>query len=188
VLHGVDHADVGPLALERGADGLELGLGEDLDLLGASEPGRPELDLRCRLLTGDEQRAPILRHRGQRAEQERRLPDSRFAAEQHERRRDEPAAEHAVELRHAGRDPRGLLDLDVDQPEKRPGGPGAPSLPCGSRRRLLDERAESVAARALAEPASGGVPAVGTEELNCRLGHWIESRSRSRQRLCRISD
>ena len=30
-LHRVDHADVGPLALERRADGVELGLGEDLD-------------------------------------------------------------------------------------------------------------------------------------------------------------
>jgi hypothetical protein len=35
-LHRVDHADIRTLALERGADGLELGLGEDLD-----RPGPP---------------------------------------------------------------------------------------------------------------------------------------------------
>ena len=45
-LDGVDHADVRPLALERRADGLELGLGEDLDPLGAAEPGGAQLHLR----------------------------------------------------------------------------------------------------------------------------------------------
>ena len=39
-LHRVDHADLGPLALERRADRLELGLGEHLDPLGAAEPRR----------------------------------------------------------------------------------------------------------------------------------------------------
>ena len=39
-LHRVDDADVGPLRLERRADGVELGLREDLDRLGAAEPSR----------------------------------------------------------------------------------------------------------------------------------------------------
>ncbi len=55
-LHRVDHADVGPLLLERRADGLELGLGEDLDLLAAPETVGAELDLRHRLLARDEER------------------------------------------------------------------------------------------------------------------------------------
>src|SRR6185436_8439457 len=38
-LYGVDHAHLRPLTLERRADGLELGLREDLDLSGAAEPG-----------------------------------------------------------------------------------------------------------------------------------------------------
>ena len=39
-LHRVDHADVGPLALERRADRLELGLGEDLDRPRSRRAGR----------------------------------------------------------------------------------------------------------------------------------------------------
>src|SRR6266513_2143058 len=38
-LHRVDHADLGPLALQRRADGLELRLREDLDVPGAAETG-----------------------------------------------------------------------------------------------------------------------------------------------------
>ncbi len=53
-LHGIDHADVGALSLERGAHGLELRLGEDLHLLGAAEAIRAKLDLRHRLLARDE--------------------------------------------------------------------------------------------------------------------------------------
>ena len=45
-LHRVDHADVGPLALERRADGLELGLGEDLDVRRPAEPLGAQLHLR----------------------------------------------------------------------------------------------------------------------------------------------
>jgi hypothetical protein len=36
-LHRVDHADLGPLALQRRADGLQLRLRKDLDLPGAAE-------------------------------------------------------------------------------------------------------------------------------------------------------
>ena len=119
-LHRVDHADVRPLALERRADRLELGLGEHGDRLGAAEPGRAELHLRRRLLAGDEQRLPVGAHRAQRHQQQRRLADAGLAADQHERRGNEPAAEHAVELRHAGRDPLGFLRLDVDEAQQRP--------------------------------------------------------------------
>ena len=117
-LHRVDHADGGPLALERGAHGVELRLGEDLDVVAAAEPRRPELHLRDRLLTGHEQRATVARDRAERGQQQRRLADSRLAADEHERRGHEPAAEHAVELGHAGRDPVGLLGHDVDEPQR----------------------------------------------------------------------
>ena len=46
----------GRSALERLADGLELGLGEDLDVRGAAEPLGAQLHLRHRLLARDEQR------------------------------------------------------------------------------------------------------------------------------------
>src|SRR5439155_4633471 len=60
-LHGVDHADVGPLALQRRADRFELRLREDLDVPGAAETGGAKLHLRRRLLAGDEQSPPLLR-------------------------------------------------------------------------------------------------------------------------------
>ena len=55
-------------------------------------------------------------------EQERRLADARLAADEHEAGRHEPAAEDAVELGNAGRDPLRLLGVDVDEAEERPGG------------------------------------------------------------------
>ena len=58
-LDGVDHAHVGPLARERRAHRLELGLGQDLHALGPAQPRCAELHLRGRLLAGDEQRAPV---------------------------------------------------------------------------------------------------------------------------------
>ena len=70
-LHRVDHAHVRPLALERRADRLELGLGQDLDVLGAPEALGAKLDLRHRLLAGDEQRpAPGPCHVPERREQQ----------------------------------------------------------------------------------------------------------------------
>src|SRR5438132_3795895 len=85
-LDRVDHADVGALALERGADGLELRLGEDLDLLRAAEALGAQLHLRGRLLACDEERAAVLRDRAERGQEARRLADARFAADEHEGR------------------------------------------------------------------------------------------------------
>ena len=99
-LHRVDHADGRPLALERLADDVELGLREDLDPVAAAEAGGAQLHLRHRLLAGDEERPPLERDRAERVQQQRRLADARLAADEHDRRRHEPAAEHAVELRH----------------------------------------------------------------------------------------
>jgi hypothetical protein len=115
-LDRVDHAHGGTLCLERGADRLELRLGEDLDPRGAAQPLGPELHLRDRLLARDEQRAPFLRHLGERGQQQRRLADSRLTADEDERRRHQPAAEDAVELGHAGRDPLRFVCLHVHEP------------------------------------------------------------------------
>ena len=114
-LHRVDHADAGPLALERRADDVELGLGEDLDRLAAAEPRGAQLHLRDRLLARDEQRPPLARDRPERREEQRRLADAGLAADEHERRRHEAAAEDPVELADPGRDPVGLLGLDLDE-------------------------------------------------------------------------
>ena len=60
-LHRVDHADVGPLVLERRADDVEIGLGQNLDQSAPPSRVGAQLHLRGRLLAGDEQRPPRLR-------------------------------------------------------------------------------------------------------------------------------
>jgi hypothetical protein len=166
-LDRVDHADVGPLALQGRADRVELRLGEDLHAVGAAEPRRAQLHLRGRLLTGDEQRAPAGGSNGaERRQEECRLADTRLAADEHERSRHEPATQDPIELGDAGRDPVGLLCNDIDEPEQ-----WLRRDLHRCRSRLLDKGAERVAAGALAEPTAGGVAALGARELNCRLGH-----------------
>jgi len=175
-LNRVDHADVGPLRLQRRADDLELGLGEDLDVRRPAEPLGTELHLGDRLLTRDQQRAVRCAHLLECGQQQGGLADAWLAADEHERRGHEAAAEHAVELGDAGRDPLRILDLDVDEPEQG----------LGRNRRLrlgdpaddlLDERAEGGAARAAPEPAPGGGPALGAGELNGRLCHRASVRT-----------
>ena len=141
-LHRVDHADLGPLGLERREHGLDVGLRDHGHLQRrAGEPLGPQLDLRRRLLAGDVERAPpgarqvAERHRGQ-----RRLADPRRAAEQHERAWDEPSAEHPVELADPGLQPRdaGRLDLGerdrLDRAARRRGAPAAATAADRGRR------------------------------------------------------
>ena len=99
-LDRVDHAHVGPLALERRADASR-----------SSRPGSrpaprrrvccPQLDL-----GGDPRRSRAARagrgDRGKRHQKQRRLADPRLATDQDEQGRDEPAPEHAIGLRDAG--------------------------------------------------------------------------------------
>ena len=128
--------------LERRAHGLELGLRQDLDLLGAAEPVGAKLDLGDRLLAGDEERTPAARDDvAERSQQQRRLADTRLPADEHERGRHETAAEHPVELGHACADPRRLLDTDIGQPLR-----GARAMPPSPlrRRALPDSSSTSV--------------------------------------------
>ena len=134
-LHRVDDADVRPLRFECRAHGVELGLGEDLDILGPAEPRRAKRDLRSRLLAGHEQCATsAARDRPERLEQERRLADARLSPDEHERGRNEPASEHAVQLGNPGGDAFRLVDRDVAERNGRAGRAVAESVaePCSS--------------------------------------------------------
>ena len=113
-LHRVDDAHGRRVALERRADGLQLGLGEDRDVVGAAKPLRPKLHLCDRFLAGDEQRRPPApRDRAECGEEQCRLADAGLAAEQDERGGHETAAQHAVELGYTRREPRRLLDANI---------------------------------------------------------------------------
>src|SRR5207248_2790843 len=161
-----------PLDAQRLTHGLELGLGEDLDVAGSSQPLGAQLHLGYRLLTGHEQRGARLTDRAQGHQEQRRLSDARLTSEQHERRGHETASEHAVELRDTGRDPRRLLDLDLHEAERNACGRSSTARPGGDY--LLDERAEGRAAGTFAEPASGAVAALRAAELDgrgLRLSH-----------------
>ena len=135
-LDGVDHADVRRVALEGRADGLELRLGEDRDVVGAAEALRAQADLRDRFLARDEEcSAAAAGNRAERREEQGRLADAGLAAEQHERSRDEATPEDAVELRHAGREPSRVVDANVAEPlrgSRRTGPLVAPSRPWSS--------------------------------------------------------
>ncbi len=168
-LHRVDHADVGPLGLERRQHRFELGLRQDLDLPGTPQTLGAELDLRDGLLTCDEQGSPVLRHGRERREQERRLTDPRLAPDEHERSRHEAAAKNAIELGNAGGDARGLVGLDVDEPQQGLGW----RLACRAADDVLHERPEGVATRALSEPAAGCIATVGAGVVDGGPGHHV---------------
>ena len=163
-LHGVDHAHVGALLLERRADGVEIRLRQDADRLGPAQACGSERDLGRGLLPGHEQCAsPGPSDRAQRAQEERGLADPRLAADEDERGGHEPSSEHAVELGNSGRDPLPFARRDVAERRRRP----------RSRRgrllrgvQLLGERAESAAAGALPEPARAGGAALGAHVLD----------------------
>ena len=104
-----------------------------------AESRRAERDLRGGLLAGDEQRARVRAgDRAERREEQRRLADARLTADEDERARNEAAAEHAVELRDARRDARGLFGADVAEREGFAAtAPRAPSRdPCSSSTRV----------------------------------------------------
>ena len=171
-LHRVDHADVGPLALERRADRLERGLREDLD--PAAPPSRSARSFTC---AADS--SPVTSSARRSREIDASAISSRVdlptPGSPPTRTSDAgtmPAAQDPVELGQAGGDAR-------RPPRSRLRRGGAASgrfrssrgQPAPGRKRFLDERPERAAARALAEPARGGLTALGARELDGRLRH-----------------
>src|SRR5581483_4870076 len=133
-----------------------------------AEPLRAELHLGDRFLAGDEERPPVGAHRRERAQEQRRLADAGLTPDEHERGWNEPAAEDAVELGYARRDPLCLLGGDVHEAQKR-------LRRClrsaGPAHDLLDERPERGAAGALPEPSPRRVAALRARVLDGRLRH-----------------
>ncbi len=169
-LHGVDHAHRRPVSFERRTDRLELGLGEDRDVVGASEALGPKPHLRDGLLPRDEQRrATRPSDRAEGGKQQRRLPHAGLPADEHERGRNEAAAEDTVELGHPGLQARRLGHPDVAEPLRY-----ARCARRGTTVRaveLLDQRSERSAPRTASEPAPRRRPALAARELHHHFRH-----------------
>ena len=114
-LHRIDDHERRLDARDLVEDALEARLGQQVQRRVADgEPLAARLDLMLGLLAGAVEHGPDrARHVRRRLEQQRRLADARFTAEEHQRPRDHTAAEHAIELSDAGRQPFVVLDLDV---------------------------------------------------------------------------
>src|SRR5207302_526041 len=106
-----------------------------------------------------------------------RLPRARPPANEAEARGDEASAEDAVELRHAGRYPLGVLRLDLDQAEERTRCRGGRAARLWAADGLLVQAPERAATGAAPEPARGLVPALGAGVDDRDLGHAASLRS-----------
>src|SRR5262249_58027289 len=145
------------------------GLRGGADPFGAAKPGRAGGALRRRLLTRYQEGGPAAaRDRAERGEQQRRLADPGLSADQHERRGDEPAPEDAIQLRDSRGDPLGLLDTHGRERDWLRRARNRIRL---GPVELLDERAESAAARALPEPAARRRATLRAGELDRDLRH-----------------
>jgi hypothetical protein len=99
--------------------GLDARLGEQVERHGAhAEALGAQADLLERFFSGDVARPDARREIRERAQQERRLADSRVAADQDDPARHEAAAEHSVELRQSGREPLDGPDVDAVEPRE----------------------------------------------------------------------
>jgi hypothetical protein len=96
-------------------DPLDARFGQQIERrLSHAEPVAAALHLVLGFLArGVEDRAVIAREVRRRLEQQRGLADAGLAAEQHQRPGHDAAAEHAVELVDAGREPLGVRRLDL---------------------------------------------------------------------------
>ena len=114
-LHRVDDDQRRLDARDLLENALEAGFGEQIERRAADrEPLAARLDLMLGLLArAVEDRAAAARHVRGGLQQQRRLADAGLAAEEDQRSRHDAAAEDAIELVDAGREPRMLLDVDV---------------------------------------------------------------------------
>ncbi len=117
-------------------DALDACLGQQVERRGADAKAiAAALDLVLGLFAGCvENRADLAREVRGRLQQQRRLADARLAAEQHERTGHDAAAEHAIELADAGRQPDGVSSCQLLRTVSRcrmrlPARTGAPQQP-----------------------------------------------------------
>ena len=115
-LDGVDDQNVRLEAVCGVQNLVQIGLAEEKQLV-AVDPQTlgAELELTGALLAGDIEHALLLGDFLADLKQKGRLADARRAADEHQRAAHGAAAEHAIQLAHAGGEPAGLLGADLAQ-------------------------------------------------------------------------
>jgi hypothetical protein len=123
-LHRVDDHERRPQPGDLLEDALDAGLRQQVERRNAdAEPVAAALDLMLRLLArGVQHRPDGAREMCRGLQQERRLADARLAAEENEGAGHDAAAEHAIELADAARQPLRLCALDFRVQLGRAGG------------------------------------------------------------------
>ncbi len=140
-------------------DGGQVGLGGQIEVVvERADAVGAQPHLARRLLAGHIEGAVLGAGRlGGHVQQQGGLADAGFAREQDDRARHEAAAEHPVQLRHAGRAGGGLPAVDLADGQRGAGHPARRGGPDRGRAVLLD-RAPGLTLRAAAEPL-GRLPA-----------------------------
>ena len=177
-LHRVEHEQARLDRVEVAEHRGQVGLGGQVEpLVQGADPFGPQPHLADRLLAADHQRRacrragrPLLGH----VEQQGGLADAGLAGEQHHRAGDQAAAEHPVELGHAGRPGPGRRGADRRRsggPARRGAGSGRHAAAPGAERRgggSLDDRAPLAALRAPPHPA---IRYLAEKKSICVAGH-----------------
>ena len=167
-LHGVDHADLGPLALERRADLVEVRLGEDADVARAAQAVGAELHLRRGLLAGDEDDLSLgdMACRAMSRSVDLPIPGSPETSTRLAGTSPPPST------RSSSRRRSGSARRRWPRPRRAAAAAalGRSAAHAGRRgeRALLDQ-VPHFAGRAAAEPLAGRVPALGARVLQSRL-------------------
>ncbi len=175
-LDGVDDEAPRRQLLGRGQHLLEVGLGEDVQLLALHpEPLGAHARLPERFFARHIERRAVAGEAVDGHQQQRRLADAGVATDEHQTPQRHPAAQHPVQLLDAGEPPRLGRRLDVAQQHglalPAAGAPGRPRLAGRRELDLFDQRTPGAALGAAAEPLGGLVAARLTGEVGLRFRH-----------------
>ena len=173
-LHGVHDQNLRFDLLHRVQNGLQIVLCQDVQVLAADvQPVGAELDLSGGFLTGDIQNRGKLTQMVANLQHQRGFPDARRTADEHQRPLHCTAAQHVVQLPHAGLETQLLRVLDLAEPlglrtavQAAYGGLGTAPHPL---RRLLYDGVPVAAGGTAALPFGELVATFGTEKDGLRF-------------------
>ena len=174
-LDRVDHRDLRRLRLQHGEYLFQPDFREQLELPGIQgQAPRAQGDLLAGFLAAHVEHLRRAGEHRQRLQEQGTLADARITADQHHAAGDQTAAERAVELADAGRQPVRFARFDFGE-HPHPGGAGQ-GVEAPRRRRFglgdgFDQRVPRATLRALSLPFRRDGAAFGTGMNRFRLGH-----------------